>query len=152
MAWADPATRADWVPALVAGIDDRVGRIQPGMVADLVLLALGFLAYLVSRGFAESVGFFERALYARVPAGIVVNGTPPKPGAKRPKPAKRVPVEGNTAAAVLDRVGEVAVPSLERDAGLAEAPCGHVAVDRLVLPCTHEIGLVPDTDVAGVPD
>ena len=37
-----------------------------------VVLLLGFIAYLVSRGFAQSAGFFERALYAYTIYGTAI--------------------------------------------------------------------------------
>ncbi len=47
------------------------------------------------RAVVEASGGFERALYARVPAGIVVNGAPPKLEAEEPEPAEKFPVEGD---------------------------------------------------------
>ncbi|MFC1526112.1 sodium:solute symporter [Candidatus Latescibacterota bacterium] len=42
------------------------------LLSRLLVLALGLLAYLVSRGFAESTGFFERALYAYTIYGAAI--------------------------------------------------------------------------------
>ena len=42
------------------------------LMSRLLVLALGLLAYLVSRGFAESTGFFERALYAYTIYGAAI--------------------------------------------------------------------------------
>lgn len=41
-------------------------------LSRLIVLALGIVAYLVSRGFAESAGFFERALYAYTIYGAAI--------------------------------------------------------------------------------
>jgi HEAT repeat protein len=65
----------------------------------------------------EAHGGFERALYARVPAGIEVNGAPPKLEAKRPQPTEKASVESHAAAATPDRVEEVVVPLPARDPG-----------------------------------
>ena len=46
------------------------GRIV--LLSRLVVLGLGLLAYLISRGFAESTGFFERALYAYTIYGAAI--------------------------------------------------------------------------------
>ena len=97
-------------------------RVRFEVDLDAEALA-AFVELLASdRTVTEAYGGFQRALYARVPAGIVVNGAPPKPGAKKPKPAKRLPVESNASAATLDRMEEVEIPLLAREPGLAEAP------------------------------
>ena len=70
----------------------------------------------------EAHGGFERALYARVPAGIVVNGAPPKLEAKRPERAEKGSTESHAAAATPDRVEEVEVPLPARDPGLPDSP------------------------------
>ncbi len=67
-------------------------RVRFEMDIDAEALA-AFVELLASdRTVIDANGGFERALYARVPAGIVVNGAPPKLEAKKPKPAKRSPV------------------------------------------------------------
>jgi len=67
------------VPATTLIRDVYMSRVDPHaserrivLLSRLVVLALGFLAYLVSRGFAESTGFFERALYAYTIYGAAV--------------------------------------------------------------------------------
>ncbi len=67
------------VPATTLIRDVYMSRINPQaserrivLLSRLVVLGLGFLAYLVSRGFAESTGFFERALYAYTIYGAAV--------------------------------------------------------------------------------
>ncbi len=42
------------------------------LMSRMVVLVLGILAYLVSRGFAESMGFFEKALYAYTIYGAAI--------------------------------------------------------------------------------
>ncbi|MFQ6604964.1 MAG: sodium:solute symporter [Fidelibacterota bacterium] len=42
------------------------------LLSRLVVLGLGLLAYAISRGFAESAGFFERALYAYTIYGAAI--------------------------------------------------------------------------------
>jgi len=42
------------------------------LMSRMVVLGLGLIAYLVSRGFAESAGFFERALYAYTIYGAAI--------------------------------------------------------------------------------
>ena len=42
------------------------------LISRLLVLGLGLIAYLVSRGFAESAGFFERALYAYTIYGAAI--------------------------------------------------------------------------------
>lgn len=74
------------------------------------------------RTVTEAHGGFERALYARVPAGIVVNGAPPKLEAKRPEPTEELSVESNAAAATPDRMEEVEIPLPARDPGLPDSP------------------------------
>lgn len=44
-------------------------------VSRILILALGFIAYLVSRGFAASAGFFEKALYAYTIYGAAITPT-----------------------------------------------------------------------------
>lgn len=53
-------------------VDPRASERRVVLVSRLLVLALGFLAYLVSRGFAESTGFFERALYAYTIYGAAI--------------------------------------------------------------------------------
>ncbi|MBN2172242.1 MAG: sodium:solute symporter family protein [Candidatus Krumholzibacteriota bacterium] len=57
-----------------AAPDTRASRGERRLVlaSRLVVLALGFIAYLVSRGFARSEGFFERALYAYTIYGAAI--------------------------------------------------------------------------------
>lgn len=42
------------------------------LLSRLVVLGLGIIAYIISRGFAESAGFFERALYAYTIYGAAI--------------------------------------------------------------------------------
>lgn len=53
-------------------INPRAGERRIVLLSRLVVLGLGLLAYLVSRGFAESTGFFERALYAYTIYGAAI--------------------------------------------------------------------------------
>ncbi|MCP4546323.1 MAG: sodium:solute symporter family protein [bacterium] len=67
------------VPATTLVRDIYLTHINPQasekrivLLSRLIVLGLGFLAYLVSRGFAESAGFFERALYAYTIYGAAI--------------------------------------------------------------------------------
>ncbi len=67
------------VPATTIIRDIYMMRINPNaseklivLLSRLVVLGLGILAYIVSRGFAESAGFFERALYAYTIYGAAI--------------------------------------------------------------------------------
>lgn len=67
------------VPATTIIKDIYVEKINPDasekwivMLSRLVVLALGIIAFLVSKGFAESAGFFERALYAYTIYGAAI--------------------------------------------------------------------------------
>jgi len=67
------------VPATTLMRDVYLTRINPRaaegrivLLSRLLVLALGLLAYIVSRGFAESTGFFERALYAYTIYGAAI--------------------------------------------------------------------------------
>jgi len=72
-----------------------VRRVRFEKDIDAEALA-AFVELLASdRAVVEESGGFERALYARVPAGIVVNGAPPKLEAEEPEPAEKFPVEGD---------------------------------------------------------
>ena len=53
-------------------IDPRASEKKIVLLSRLVVLGLGLIAYLVSRGFAESTGFFERALYAYTIYGAAI--------------------------------------------------------------------------------
>jgi HEAT repeat protein len=69
-----------------------------------------FIELLASdRAMIEASGGFERALYARVPAGIVVNGAPPRLEAEAPEPLESAPEVSGADAPALDLVeaGEV---------------------------------------------
>jgi HEAT repeat protein len=95
-------------------------RVRFEMDIDAEALA-AFVELLASdRTVIDANGGFERALYARVPAGIVVNGAPPKLEAKKPKPAKRSPVAHDTAAPTPERVEKLDSPSPVRDLGLSD--------------------------------
>jgi HEAT repeat protein len=97
-------------------------RVRFEVDIDAEALA-AFVELLASdRTVIDANGGFERALYARVPAGIVVNGAPPKLEAKKPKPVKEVPVECDTAAPTPERVEKVEIPLPARDPGPSEAP------------------------------
>lgn len=70
------------VPATTLIRDIYLNYIHPGasekrivLLSRLVVLGLGLVAYLVSRGFAESEGFFERALYAYTIYGAAITPT-----------------------------------------------------------------------------
>ena len=56
----------------LAHINPRANEKLIVLLSRLVVLGLGFIAYLVSRGFAESAGFFERALYAYTIYGAAI--------------------------------------------------------------------------------
>jgi len=67
------------VPATTIIRDIYIEKINPNasekwvvMLSRLVVLFLGILAYFVSKGFAESAGFFERALYAYTIYGAAI--------------------------------------------------------------------------------
>jgi hypothetical protein len=78
---------------LAAGFSARgVHRVRFEMDIDAEALA-GFVELLASdRAVIEASGGFERALYARVPAGIVVNGAPPKFEAEQSEPVEEFPI------------------------------------------------------------
>ncbi|MFQ6606514.1 MAG: sodium:solute symporter [Fidelibacterota bacterium] len=67
------------VPATTLMRDIYLNYVNPAanektivLLSRLVVLALGVIAYLVSRGFAASAGFFERALYAYTIYGVAI--------------------------------------------------------------------------------
>jgi len=67
------------VPATTLMRDIYLNYINPDanekrivLLSRVVVLFLGFFAYIVSRGFAESAGFFERALYAYTIYGAAI--------------------------------------------------------------------------------
>jgi Na+/proline symporter len=67
------------VPATTLIRDVYTARIDPAaserrivLLSRLLVLLLGVVAYLVSRGFARSTGFFERALYAYTIYGAAI--------------------------------------------------------------------------------
>ena len=92
-------------------------RVRFEVDIDAEALA-AFVELLASdRTVIDANGGFERALYARVPAGIVVNGAPPKLEVRKPKPVKAAPVESDTAAPIPKRTEEVETPPLARDLG-----------------------------------
>ncbi len=53
-------------------IDPQASEKKIVLLSRLVVLALGIVAFFVSRGFAESEGFFERALYAYTIYGAAI--------------------------------------------------------------------------------
>ncbi|NOZ03578.1 MAG: sodium:solute symporter family protein, partial [FCB group bacterium] len=53
-------------------INRNAGEMKIVLLSRLVVLGLGLLAYAISRGFAESAGFFERALYAYTIYGAAI--------------------------------------------------------------------------------
>jgi HEAT repeat protein len=99
-------------------------------------------------GLAGSEGF-ERALYARVPAGIVVNGTPPELPAADPEPAEAVSTESDAAVLTVDlEVEEIAWEPGTADpsaSGAAyEAPDSRIAGEEGVkLARTEELDEAP---------
>jgi HEAT repeat protein len=103
-------------------------RVRFEMDIDAEALAAFVELLAIDRAVIEASGGFERALYARVPAGIVVNGAPPKLEAKEPEAAEAVPVESGAEATTLDLVEELEIPPLEADLELACAP--DLASDR----------------------
>ncbi len=67
------------VPATTLMKDVYLNYINPGasekrivLYSRLLVIALGFLAWIISRGFASSPGFFERALYAYTIYGAAI--------------------------------------------------------------------------------
>ncbi len=67
------------VPATTLMKDIYLAYINPGanekrivLYSRLLVIALGFIAWIVSRGFASSPGFFERALYAYTIYGAAI--------------------------------------------------------------------------------
>jgi HEAT repeat protein len=82
-----------------------------------------FIELLASdRAVIEARGGFGRALYARAPAGIVVNGLLPEPAAKEQGPAEGAPVEGGCGAPVLELTDEVEAPSSATDPDPSDTP------------------------------
>jgi HEAT repeat protein len=80
-------------------------RVRFEMDIDAEALA-AFIELLASdRGMIEASGGFERALYARVPAGIVVNGAPPALEAKAPGPAEAAPAPRDPEEASIELAG-----------------------------------------------
>ncbi|MBC8401839.1 MAG: sodium:solute symporter family protein [Candidatus Marinimicrobia bacterium] len=53
-------------------INPKANEKKIVLLSRLVVLGLGILAYLVSRGFSESAGFFEKALYAYTIYGAAI--------------------------------------------------------------------------------
>jgi HEAT repeat protein len=92
-----------------------VHRVRFDRDIDAEALA-AFVELLASdRASIEADGGFERALYARVPAGIVVNGAPPSFEEKEPVPAEAVPFESDAEDGTIDLVEEEVLPSLAPD-------------------------------------
>jgi Na+/proline symporter len=65
------------VPATTLVKDIYINNFKPDisnktaiLLSRIVVLILGIMAYFISRGFEESVGFFERALYAYTIYGV----------------------------------------------------------------------------------
>jgi hypothetical protein len=77
-------------------------RIEKDIDAEAFAAFVELLAS--DRAVIEASGGFERALYARVPAGIVVNGAPPRLEAEQP--AEAAPVESETETESPDLVEE----------------------------------------------
>jgi hypothetical protein len=99
-----------------------VRRVRFAMDIDAEALA-AFVELLASdRAVIEASGGFERALYAWVPAGIVVNGAPPKLEAEEPKPAEAVPVESDAEAEILDLVEEDEISPAVLNPGFPDVP------------------------------
>jgi len=94
-------------------------RFEPEIDAEALAAFVELLAS--DRTVIEAHGGFERALYARVPAGIVVNGTPPELDEKKPEPAGKAAIERAPAAATAARVEKVRAPLPTRDPGLPDA-------------------------------
>ena len=59
----------------LAHVNPKASEKKIVLASRLLVLALGFVAYLVSRGFAQSAGFFERALYAYTIYGAAITPT-----------------------------------------------------------------------------
>src|SRR6476646_8819562 len=95
----------------------------------------------------------------RSPAAARISGPERRRGIAaqaRPRPWSRVRLVAVDRCHVVRAQPDPARSGLARGAGEAvvtdgrQPDAGHVAVDRLVLPLTHAVGLVPDADVAGV--
>jgi HEAT repeat protein len=80
--------------------------------ADIDAEALAAFVELLAddRAVVEASGGFERALYAHVPAGIVVNGAPPEFEAEDPGPAEAMSVESDAKVKTVDLVEEELEP------------------------------------------
>jgi len=74
------------------------------------------------RSVVEASGGFERALFARVPAGILVNGGPPELEVKAQKPARPVPDERDEETEKLDPAEANEVLPSTMDPGLPGDP------------------------------
>jgi HEAT repeat protein len=74
------------------------------------------------RSVVEASGGFQRALYARAPAGIVVNGAPPKLEAKAQKPPRPVPDANDEETDKLDPSEADEVPPFTMDPSLPGDP------------------------------
>ncbi len=94
-------------------------RVRFEMDIDADALA-AFVELLASdRAMIEASGGFERALYARVPAGIVANGAPPRLEAEAPKAVEAAPVVSDAGAPALDLVEAGEVQPLAWEPGLS---------------------------------
>ena len=92
-----------------------VHRVRFEIDIDAEALA-GFVELLASdRAMIEASGGFERALYARVPAGIVVNGAPPKFEAEESELAEEFPVGRDPEEETLDLLEEDEIRPLAGD-------------------------------------
>jgi HEAT repeat protein len=88
-----------------------VNRVRFEADIDAEALA-AFVELLADDGaVVETSGGFERALYARVPAGIVVNGVPAELEAEDPEPAEAVPGESDAKVETVDLVEEEIEPA-----------------------------------------
>ena len=94
-------------------------RVEKDIDAEAFAALVELLAS--DRAVIEASGGFERALYARVPAGIVVNGAPPRLEAEQPAEAAPVEAEAEEQPAVAAAVESEAETEQPAEAAPVEA-------------------------------